>query len=55
MKFLLFVLTFFLSVSLIAQEILSDANTNFDDENYEVALKQYLKVYKKFVNFVGIS
>ncbi len=48
MKFLLFVLTFFLSVSLIAQEILSDANTNFDDENYEVALKQYLKVYKKF-------
>ncbi|MCX7861656.1 MAG: hypothetical protein N2449_01515 [Bacteroidales bacterium] len=34
----------------LAQTELSDANTNFDDENYEVALKQYLKIYKKYAN-----
>lgn len=53
MKTLFFVLASMLILSaqfLIAQEELSDANTNFEDENYEVALKQYLKIYKKMSN-----
>jgi tetratricopeptide (TPR) repeat protein len=29
-------------------EVLGDADSNFEDENYEVALKQYLKVIKKY-------
>jgi hypothetical protein len=33
---------------LSAQYDIGDANTNFEDENYEVALKQYLKLYKKY-------
>ncbi len=35
------------SFTIYAQEELSDANSNYEDENYEVALKQFLKFYKK--------
>jgi len=49
---LLFVIIIMVSFSnlLSAQYDLSDANTNFEDENYEVALKQYLKAFKKIKN-----
>ncbi|MBU0764795.1 MAG: hypothetical protein KJ607_08170, partial [Bacteroidetes bacterium] len=35
-----------LSFSLFAQSLEREANTNFEDENYRVALKQYLKLIK---------
>jgi hypothetical protein len=38
-----------ISINVFSQaEVLGDADSNFEDENYEVALKQYLKVYKKY-------
>ncbi|NSW46323.1 MAG: PD40 domain-containing protein [Bacteroidales bacterium] len=46
----LIILMLILTQTVFSQEELSDANTNFDDENYEVALKQYLKFYKKNAN-----
>ena len=58
MKALFYVLATTLILStqlLLAQEELSDANTNFEDENYEVALKQYLKVYKKVANDAQVN
>lgn len=33
---------------LVAQIDKSDADANYDDNNFEVALKQYIKLYKKF-------
>lgn len=41
---------FFIPHYLFSQADLSDANTNYDDENYEVALKQFLKNYKNVSN-----
>ncbi|MCX7953897.1 MAG: hypothetical protein N3A01_01760 [Bacteroidales bacterium] len=35
------------TISYTQDEILYDANANFEDENFEVALKQFLKLYKK--------
>lgn len=58
MKALFYVLATTLILStqlLLAQEELSDANTNFEDENYEVALKQYLKVYKRVSNDAQVN
>ncbi len=55
-KTLLF--SFFLSLiisPIYAQYDISDADMNFDDGNYEVALKQYLKVYKKFKTDVKVN
>ena len=34
-------------------EVLGDADSNFEDENYEVALKQYLKIIKKYKIFIS--
>jgi hypothetical protein len=51
MKYLIVIILMIISLMLYSQsDYLSDANSNFDDENYEVALKQYLKVYKKHSN-----
>ncbi|MBI5538799.1 MAG: PD40 domain-containing protein [Bacteroidia bacterium] len=44
---LVFILAFTFS-SFSQAEILGDADSNFEDENYEVALKQYLKIIKKY-------
>ena len=44
----LFLILIFNITSYSQSEIIGDADSNFDDENYEVALKQYLKVFKKF-------
>lgn len=38
-----------------AQSEIGDADINFEDGNYEVALKQYLKVYKKFKTDVKVN
>jgi hypothetical protein len=38
----------FLPVIAFSQADKSDADDNFDDANYEVALKQYIKVYRKY-------
>lgn len=38
-----------------AQYDLSDAEANFEDGNYEVSLKQYLKAYKKFKTDVKVN
>ncbi len=46
---------FFCTTVTWAQYDVSDANLNFDDENYEVALKQYLKVYKKLKNDAQVN
>ncbi len=53
--FFLLLIINFIFINLNAQSELSDANTNFDDENYEVALRQYLKAYKKFANDAQVN
>ena len=52
---LIFAIFTFISSSIFAQYDLSDADGNFDDGNYEVALKQYLKVYKKLKTDVKVN
>jgi hypothetical protein len=44
-----------ISISGFAQYDIDDANANFDDENYEVALKQFLKGYKKVKTDVKVN
>ena len=44
-----------LSFSSYAQYDLTDADANFEDGNYEVALKQYLRAYKKLKTDVKIN
>lgn len=54
--FYLFRLVFIISsFATHAQYNISDANANFDDENYEVALKQFLKLYKKHSNDAEVN
>ena len=48
--FLSFLISISINLSTFSQVDLSDADANFEDGNYEVALKQYLKGYKKFNN-----
>ncbi len=56
MKYLYVFLAFLFYINkTFCQYELSDANTNFDDENYEVALKQYLKAYKKYQNDAQVN
>jgi len=55
MKYIYIIAFIFQISSVFCQSDLSDANTNFDDENYEVALKQYLKVYKKYQNDAQVN
>lgn len=44
----LFICLAFLPFPLLSQIDKSDADANFDDSNFEVALKQYIKVYRKY-------
>ncbi|PKP17605.1 MAG: hypothetical protein CVU05_15250, partial [Bacteroidetes bacterium HGW-Bacteroidetes-21] len=48
MKYLILIAFILASFSSYAQFDRSDADANYDDNNYEVALKQYRKIYKKF-------
>lgn len=45
----------FMGYASYSQVDITDADANFDDENYEVALKQYLKAYKNYKNDVTVN
>ncbi len=48
-------LSVFINFSTFAQYDITDADANFEDGNYEVALKQYLKAYKKLITDVKVN
>jgi len=55
LSYFLFVLFVLFNFSSFAQYDITDADANFEDGNYEVALKQYLKAYKKLKTDVKIN
>jgi len=55
LKYLLIVIFSIFCFNVFSQVDLSDPDANFEDGNYEVALKQYLKYYKKVKNDVKVN